>query len=127
MPSVKKKRPAVALAHSPESDLAFPKMLARLALLGVASRRAGQASTSLVATNVALLRCAWDAPSTSAGASETRAAQRRGAASASDSSSSSSGHIPHLTRPSNDRPRAETTKWSLLHEQGHDVNPCNSK
>lgn len=98
-------------------------MLARLALLG-AARRASPAS-GLPALSAAALRACGDATTSGAAASSSAACTRRGAASTSDSSSSSSGHIPHLARPTNDR--RETTKWSLLHEQGHDVNPCNSK
>ena len=101
-------------------------MLARLALL--AARRAGAATPTpgLPALNAAL-RGGGGATTSADAAAACGSHPRRGAASTSDSSSSSSaGHIPHLTRPSADR-RAETTKWSLLHEQGHDVNPCNSK
>ena len=99
-------------------------MLARLALLS--ARRASAGSHGLSALNVALPGCGVATASSASGALSFDQVARRGHASTSDDAASSSGHMPHLTRPSQDR-RAETTKWSLLYQQGHDVNPCNSK
>jgi len=92
-------------------------MLARAALL--AARRARSISG---ATTVSWMPGVTGVAPCSGSMSE----DRRASSSDSSSSSSSSGHMPHLARPTQDR-RANTTKWSLLHEQGHDVNPCNSK
>ena len=105
-------RPLLLLARAPS-----PSMLR--AALALAARRSNTACPTWLPGAAVSARAGACEPSTSF-------TDHVRSASSDTSSSSSSGHMPHLARPTQDR-RAETTKWSLLHEQGHDVNPCNSK
>jgi hypothetical protein len=99
---------------------AHEKMLARhaaRALLAACGGRLGGAASALPAT------------ACEGGLCGSLAAARRGHTS---SSGGGGGGGDHLPRPTQDTGlhasnSAETTKWSLLREQGHDVNPCNSK